>query len=33
MLITGLSDENRAKRRLVTYDELPKYLVLSLIHI
>ncbi|MGA8910341.1 MAG: PBP1A family penicillin-binding protein, partial [Acidobacteriaceae bacterium] len=27
MLITGLSDENRAKRRLVTYDELPKYLV------
>ncbi|HVT98952.1 MAG TPA: transglycosylase domain-containing protein [Acidobacteriaceae bacterium] len=27
MLITGLSDENRAKRRLVTYDELPKYVV------
>ncbi len=27
MLITGLSDENRAKRRLVTYDELPQYLV------
>jgi penicillin-binding protein 1B len=27
MLVTGLSDENRAKRRLVTYDELPKYLV------
>ena len=27
MLITGLSDENRAKRRLVTYEELPKYLV------
>jgi penicillin-binding protein 1B len=26
-LVTGLSDENRAKRRLVTYDELPKYLV------
>src|SRR5579872_6951791 len=24
LLITGLSDENRAKRRLVTYDELPK---------
>jgi penicillin-binding protein 1B len=27
LLVTGLSDENRAKRRLVTYDELPKYLV------
>ena len=27
LLITGLSDENRAKRRLVTYNELPKYLV------
>jgi penicillin-binding protein 1B len=27
LLITGLSDQNRAKRRLVTYDELPKYLV------
>jgi penicillin-binding protein 1B len=27
LLITGLSDENRAKRRLVTYDELPRYLV------
>ncbi len=27
LLITGLSDENRAKRRLVTYDELPQYLV------
>jgi penicillin-binding protein 1B len=27
MLITGLSDQNRAKRRLVTYSELPKYLV------
>ncbi|MEO6966425.1 MAG: transglycosylase domain-containing protein [Acidobacteriaceae bacterium] len=26
-LITGLSDKNRGKRRLVTYDELPKYLV------
>jgi penicillin-binding protein 1B len=27
VLITGLSDENRAKRRLVTYGELPRYLV------
>jgi len=27
LLVTGLSDQNRAKRRLVTYDELPKYLV------
>ncbi len=27
LLITGLSDQNHAKRRLVTYDELPKYLV------
>jgi penicillin-binding protein 1B len=27
LLVTGLSDANRAKRRLVTYDELPKYLV------
>ncbi len=27
LLITGLSDENRAKRRLVTYNELPQYLV------
>ena len=27
LLVTGLSDENRAKRRLVNYDELPKYLV------
>lgn len=27
LLVTGLSDENRAKRRLVTYDELPRYLV------
>ncbi len=26
-LITGLSDKDRGKRRLVTYDELPKYLV------
>jgi penicillin-binding protein 1B len=27
LLVTGLSDQNRAKRRLVTYDELPQYLV------
>jgi penicillin-binding protein 1B len=27
VLITGLSDQNRAKRRLITYGELPKYLV------
>lgn len=27
LLITGLSDQNRTKRRLVTYDELPRYLV------
>ena len=27
LLITGLSDANRAKRRLVTYNELPQYLV------
>jgi len=27
LLITGLSDAHRVKRRLVTYDELPKYLV------
>lgn len=27
LLITGLSDANRVKRRLVTYDELPKNLV------
>ena len=27
LLITGLSDQNRIKRRLVTYDELPEYLV------
>jgi len=26
-LITGLSGKNRGKRRLVTYDELPKYMV------
>lgn len=26
-LITGLSDKDRGKRRLVTYDEMPKYLV------
>lgn len=26
-MITGLSDKDRGKRRLVTYDELPKYLV------
>ena len=27
LLITGLSDQSRTKRRLVTYDELPSYLV------
>jgi penicillin-binding protein 1B len=27
LLITGLSDQNRIKRRLVTYSELPQYLV------
>ena len=27
MLVTGLSDANHAKRRLITYDELPQYLV------
>ncbi len=27
LLITGLSDQSRTKRRLITYDELPKYLV------
>lgn len=27
LLITGLSDQNRIKRRLVTYNELPEYLV------
>jgi len=27
LLITGLSDQNRAKRRLITYDQLPQYLV------
>jgi penicillin-binding protein 1B len=26
-LITGLSDQSRTKRRLITYDQLPKYLV------
>lgn len=27
LLITGLSDQSRTKRRIVTYDELPKYMV------
>jgi penicillin-binding protein 1B len=27
LLVTGLSDQSRAKRRLVTYDELPRYMV------
>jgi len=27
LLVTGLSDQSHTKRRLVTYDELPKYLV------
>ncbi|MGA8528262.1 MAG: transglycosylase domain-containing protein [Acidobacteriaceae bacterium] len=27
LLVTGLSDQNHTKRRLVTYNELPKYLV------
>jgi penicillin-binding protein 1B len=27
LLITGLSDASRTKRRLITYDQLPKYLV------
>lgn len=27
LLITGLSDQNRIKRRLITYNELPQYLV------
>ena len=27
LLVTGLSDANHAKRRLITYDELPPYLV------
>jgi penicillin-binding protein 1B len=27
VLITGLSDQTRTKRRLITYEELPKYLV------
>ncbi len=26
LLVTGLSDQSRAKRRLVTYDDLPKYM-------
>ena len=29
LLVTGLSDQNRTKRRLVTYDELPHYLILA----
>jgi penicillin-binding protein 1B len=33
LLITGLSDANRAKRRLVTYDELPPNLVHAVIAI
>ncbi|HUZ04842.1 MAG TPA: transglycosylase domain-containing protein, partial [Acidobacteriaceae bacterium] len=32
-LITGLSDKNRAKRRLVTYDELPPQLVQAVLAI
>ncbi len=32
-LITGLSDKDRGKRRLVTYDELPKYLVPAVVSI
>jgi penicillin-binding protein 1B len=27
LLVTGLSGENRSKRRLITYDEMPKYLM------
>ena len=27
LLVTGLSDQSRAKRRLVTYDELPQYMM------
>lgn len=27
LLVTGLSDQSRTKRRLVSYDELPKYMV------
>ena len=27
LLVTGLSDQNRAKRRLVSYSDLPKYMV------
>jgi penicillin-binding protein 1B len=33
LLITGLSDANRAKRRLVTYDELPQNLVHAVVSI
>jgi len=33
VLITGLSDANRAKRRLVTYDELPQNLVHAVVSI
>ncbi len=33
VLITGLSDEQRTKRHLVTYDELPKYLVPAVVSI
>jgi penicillin-binding protein 1B len=33
LLITGLSDQTRTKRSLVTYDELPKYLVPAVISI
>ncbi len=29
LLVTGLSDQNRAKRRLVTYDQLPPYMAPS----
>ena len=29
LLVTGLSDQNRTKRRLVTYDELPHNLILA----
>ena len=33
VLVTGLSDKNRAKRRLVTYDELPPQLVQAVLAI
>ena len=33
LLITGLSDANRSKRRLVTYDELPHNLVNAVVAI